>query len=211
MHWFHSRRSGEILPSRLILTALAVWMAASAALAAPSALEAIKQTAGGVLEALRDPKLKANRELRRERIQSLLRARFDFEEMAKRALGPHWSKQNPQDQRRFVEQFTELLITTYTDRIDDYKGEQINYGRERQDDGNATVETKIQDRQGQEHSVNYRLALKKDDWKVYDVVIEDISIVNNYRSQFSRLLNRGTFTDLLQALASKRFQQPGAS
>ena len=191
--------------------ALAVFMAASVSLAASSALEAVKQTADGVLEALRDPKFKSNREARRERIQSLLRARFDFEEMAKRALGASWSKQKPEDQRRFVEEFSQLLISTYSDRIDDYQGEKITYGRERQEDGSATVESKIQDQKGQEHTLNYRLSQKNNDWKIYDVVIDDISIVNNYRSQFSRLLNKGTFADLLQALANKRFQEPGRS
>jgi phospholipid transport system substrate-binding protein len=191
--------------------ALAVFVAASASIAAPSASEAVKQTADGVLEAVRDPKLKSNREARRERIQSLLRARFDFEEMAKRALGPYWSKQKPEDQRRFVEDFSQLLINTYSDRIEEYQGEKITYGRERQEDGTATVESKIQDQKGQEHTINYRSSQKDNDWKVYDVVIDDISIVNNYRSQFSRLLNKGTFADLLQALASKRFQEPGRS
>ncbi len=191
--------------------ALAAFMAASASTAAPPALEAVKQTADGVLEALRDSQLKNNREARRERIQSLLRARFDFDEMGKRALGPYWSKQKPEDQRRFVEQFSQLLINTYTDRIEDYHGEKIIYGRERQEDGTATVESKIQDQKGQEHTINYRLSPKDSDWKVYDVVIDDISIVNNYRSQFNRLLNKGTFADLLQALASKRFNEPGRS
>jgi phospholipid transport system substrate-binding protein len=101
------------------------------ALAATSPMEAIKNTAGAVLSALRDPQLKSNPKQRQERIESALRERFDFEEMAKRSLGPNWAKQSPADQKQFVKQFTDLLISTYTDVIEQYQGEEIIYGAER--------------------------------------------------------------------------------
>ena len=183
-----------------------LWLLVQPAVAAITPMEAIKETAGGVLSALRDPALKSNRDTRQERIKTLLRARFDFEEMGKRSLGPNWSKQSPADQQQFVKQFTELLMTTYIDRVDDYQGEKIIYQGERQENETATVNTKVQDKKGREYSVNYRLVRSGEDWKVFDVVIEDVSLVNNYRSQFSRVLSSGSFAELLQKLSAKQFQ-----
>jgi len=196
---------------RLGVLLVAFWLLVPAAFASTTPMEAIKETAGGVLSALRDPALKNNRDARQERIKTLLRARFDFEEMAKRALGPNWGKQSPADQQQFVTYFTELLMNTYMDRLDDYQGEKITYVGERKDNDTATVNTKLQDKKGNEYSVNYRLLRSADDWKVFDVIIEDVSLVNNYRSQFTRLLSKGNFSELLQKLSAKQFQGPGAS
>src|SRR5215203_2767787 len=157
------------------------------AFAATSPSEAIKNTAGSVLSALRDPQLKSNPKQRQERIESALRERFDFDEMAKRSLGPNWAKQSPTDQKQFVKQFTDLLISTYTDVIEQYQGEEIIYGAERRDGNQATVSTKIRDKKGTENSIDYRLMQQGDEWKVFDVVVADVSLVNNYRSQFARL------------------------
>jgi len=181
------------------------------AFAATSPSEAIKNTAGSVLSALRDPQLKSNPKQRQERIESALRERFDFDEMAKRSLGPNWAKQSPTDQKQFVKQFTDLLISTYTDVIEQYQGEEIIYGAERRDGNQATVSTKIRDKKGTENSIDYRLMQQGDEWKVFDVVVADVSLVNNYRSQFARLLAKSSFADLLQQLASKKFSSPGAS
>ena len=196
---------------RFWFSGLMMMLSTAATFAATTPLEAVKSTAGTVLSALRDPQLNANRSQRRERIESALRARFDFDEMAKRSLGPNWAKQSEADRKQFVKQFTELLISTYTEVIEQYQGEEIIYGAERRDANQATVSTKVRDKKGTEHGIDYRLMQQGDDWKVFDVVVADVSLVNNYRSQFSRLLNKSSFADLLQQLASKKFQSPGAS
>lgn len=180
-------------------------------LVAATPTEAVKQTADAVLSTLRDGQAKRNRAANRDQIKELLRARFDFEEMAKRSLGASWAKQSPEDQRQFTQQFTEMLMNTYIDQIDNYQGEKVLYEGERKDGNFATVETKIRDGKGQLYSIKYRVLQSGTDWKVFDVVIEDVSIVNNYRSQFTRLLNRGSFAELLQKLPSQKLQAPGAS
>lgn len=195
---------------QVTIAALIVWFSTTVALAATSPMEAVKTTADGVLSTLRDPGLKSKREARREQIKGLLRARFDFDEMAKRSLGANWSKRTPEEQQQFVSKFSDLLINTYVDRMEDYQGEKIVYGRERRDGDQATVDTKVVDQKGVEHSLNYSLKLNGD-WKVYDVVIEDVSIVNNYRSQFNRVLSKSSFAELLQTMSSKSFQAPGSS
>jgi phospholipid transport system substrate-binding protein len=196
---------------RLGVLLMGVCLFSQSVLAAASPLDSVKGTADAVLTTLRDPQFKSDRDNRQERIKALLRARFDFEEMAKRSLGPNWAKQSAADQQQFVKQFTELLMNSYIGRIDDYHGEKIIYGAERRDGDLSTVHTKIQDNENKEFSIDYRLVQRGDDWKIFDVVVEDISLINNYRSQFSRLLNNGSFADLLQKIATKQVQSPGAS
>src|SRR5262249_858036 len=150
------------------------------AFAATSALQAVKETADGVIAALNDAKLQGNRAARQEHIKALVRERFDFEEMAKRSLGPAWSQQSPADQQQFVARFTDLLMDTYIDRIDEQRGAKISYDGEQRDGNFATVATRVQDKQGKPFRINYRLQQSGSDWKVYDVVIEDVSLVNNY-------------------------------
>jgi phospholipid transport system substrate-binding protein len=123
--------------------------------------------------------------------------------MAKRSLGPNWQKVNNDDQREFVELFTELLEKSYADQIESYNGEKIVYGRENVSQDQADVDTKIVTKKGEEISVNYKLRSAAGDWKVYDVIIENISIVNNFRSQFNRILANASFAELLKKLQSK--------
>ena len=134
--------------------------------------------------------------------------RFDFNEMAKRSLGQHWQRRSPEEQRQFVQLFTDLLERSYADQIDSFNGEKIIYGREDQDKDRAEVDTKVVSSKGEEYSVNYKLHAAGREWKVYDVVIENISLVNNYRSQFNRVLATANFEELLRKLQGKNFDAP---
>lgn len=192
---------------RAALIALCWLIAQPAAAAGP--LDAVQATVDAVLAVLRDPQLKSDRSTRTRRVEELLRARFDFEEMAKRSLGSNWAKQSAEHQQQFTRQFAELLMNNYIDRIEEYHGEKILYDQQRVEGDFASVDTRIQDQQGRFYSIAYRLAQRRGDWQVYDVVIEDISIVNNYRAQFTRLLNNGSFAELLKKLP--RQAPPGAS
>jgi phospholipid transport system substrate-binding protein len=176
-----------------------------AALRAGVPTDQVRQTADRVLAVLQDSRLKSadKQQERRAQIRQIIANRFDFGEMAKRSLGPNWQKVNNDEQRQFVELFTELLEKSYADQIESYNGEKIVYGRENVSQDQADVDTKIVTKKGEEISVNYKLRSADGDWKVYDVVIENISIVNNFRSQFNRILANASFAELLKKLQSK--------
>lgn len=162
-------------------------------------------TVDRVLEILKDPKFNSSEAdaARRLELRKTIFPRFDFAEMAKRSLGAEWRRRTPTEQKEFVDLFTELLKNSYVDSIESYRGEKVIYGRESIDEKYAEVETKITDQRGEEFAIDYRLTLQGAEWKVYDVVIENVSIVNNYRSQFGRILNRSSFAELLQAIREK--------
>jgi phospholipid transport system substrate-binding protein len=165
----------------------------------------VRQTADRVLSVLQDSRLKSadKQRERREQLREIIASRFDFPEMAKRSLGSNWQKGNSDEQRQFVELFTELLEKSYADQIESYDGEKIVYGRENVNQDHADVDTKIVTKKGEQISVSYKLRSASGDWKVYDVVIENISLVNNFRSQFNRILTNASFADLLKKLQSK--------
>lgn len=140
---------------------------------------------------------------RRQQLRDTIYPRFDFPEMAKRSLGPHWSRRSPQEQQEFVKLFTDLLASSYVDKIEGYNGEKVLYAREQVAGDNAEVFTKVVTKKGEEFSINYKLHRVGNEWKVYDVVIEDISLVNNYRSQFNRILANASFEELLRKLQQK--------
>ena len=171
----------------------------------------IRQTADKVLLILQDPRLKAadKKKERRDQLRQVISARFDFNEMAKSALGQHWQRRSAEDQRQFIQLFTDLLERSYADQIESFNGEKILYGRENQDKDRAEVDTRVVTSKGEEFAINYKLHAADREWKVYDVVIENISLVNNYRSQFNRVLANSSFDDFLRKLREKNFDAPG--
>ncbi len=171
----------------------------------------LRQSTERLLEILKDPQLKeeGNKDERREKLKKVIYQRFDFTEMARRSLGSEWRRRSPEEQKEFVKLFTDLLERAYLDQIESYSGEKIQYLKEREADNYAEVATRIVDNKGQEYSVNYRLHNVHGDWKVYDVVIEDVSLVNNYRSQFNRMLAKSTFEELVNRMKQRSFGAPG--
>lgn len=185
--------------------ALALVIAVPASVFAGVPTEQVRQTADRVQALLQDSRLKGadKQKERRTQLREILVTRFDFAEMAKRSLGSHWQRVNGDDQQRFVKLFTELLERSYMGQIESYDGEKILYGKENVDQNQAEVETKLVSKKGEQIAVNYKLQNGGGDWKVYDVVIENISLVNNFRSQFNRILANASFAELLQKLESK--------
>jgi phospholipid transport system substrate-binding protein len=175
--------------------------------------EQVRQTADKVLQVLQDPQFKSNSNAaqRRDQLTQILASRFDFAEMAKRSLGANWQKGSAAEQQQFVRLFTNLLENSYIGQIEAYSGEKINYGRESVDQNQADVETKIVTKKGEEVSVNYKLKADGGNWKVYDVVIENVSLVNNFRNQFNRMLAKGSFADLITQLETKSTIKPERS
>jgi phospholipid transport system substrate-binding protein len=171
--------------------------------------EQVRGTVDRVLAILQDPKLKSKDKVneRRELLRRVIEARFDFTEMGKRSLGAEWRRLKPSQQEEFVELFTDLLRDAYVADIESYKGEKVIYTRETEEDQFATVHTMIRSPEGTEYSLEYRLRLIGKDWKAYDVVIENVSIVNNYRSQFARLINKSSYDGLIRALKDKKLSK----
>jgi phospholipid transport system substrate-binding protein len=165
----------------------------------------VRQTVDKLLAILADPQLRGEdkENERREELRKVLYSRFDFTQMAKSALGPHWQRRSPEEQKEFVELFTSLLEGAYLDKIESYNGEKVQYLNETVDNDYAEVDTKIVDNHGQPFSVNYRLRNGGGDWKVYDVVLENVSLVNNYRSQFNRVLAKSSFEELRKTMKEK--------
>ncbi len=165
----------------------------------------IKSTVDRALTVLRDPQLKPPAKLtdRRNQLKQILFARFDFTEMAKRALGANWRRRTPQEQEEFVRLFTEVLERAYADIIESYTDEKILYTNERIDGTFADVGSKIVTSKGAEYSINYKAHLVSNEWKVYDVVAENVSLVNNYRSQFNRVISHGSYEELVSRLKNK--------
>jgi phospholipid transport system substrate-binding protein len=170
----------------------------------------VKATIDKVMEVLRDPTLQGSgkKSERREKLRQIVLPRFDFAEMAKRALGSNWNRY-PDQQREFVTAFTQLLEETYADQIEAANGDKVVYLTERTDKGYAEVATKVISAKGEETSMTYKLHPVESDWKVYDIVVENVSVVNNYRAQFNRVLSNSSLDELIKRMKEKRIQKTG--
>lgn len=140
----------------------------------------------------------------REQLRQILFTRFDFSEMARRALGAHWRRRTAAEQQEFVQLFTELLERQYAGIIESYTDEKIVYVGERADGAFAEVNSKIFTAKGQELSINYKAQLVGQEWKIYDVIAEEISLVNNFRSQFNRVISSSSYEELVRRLREKQ-------
>lgn len=192
-------------------TVVAVWFLLSYLLLpspsrAAGPMEEVRATVDKVLIIVRNPKLKSEVQKANLRAQlaEVIYPRFDFTEMAKRALGPHWGRRTSDEQREFVKIFSELLRNSYVDRIESYSSQTILYTREVKDTHYAEVDTKIVTDKREGLSINYKLHSVNNEWKVYDLVIENISVVNNYRSQFNRVIARSSFEELVRVMKEKQ-------
>lgn len=181
---------------------LAVWFAPAFG-SANSPADQIQQTIQQVANVVANT---TNGDARRkELLRETLSPRFDWLEMSKQALGKHWSHASGRE-NEFVSAFAEFLGNAYIGQIGSYQNEKVLFVQESIENNRAQVNTKIVSDKGEPTSVNYRLHRIKGEWKIYDVIVEDISIVSNYRSQFSRILAKGTFEDLVRQLREKELR-----
>ena len=188
----------------IALILLPIWLTpGSAAGGVPT--DQIKSTVDKALVVLRDPRFKpaAKTKERREQLKQILFARFDFTEMAKRSLGANWRRRTPKEREEFVRLFSDLLERAYADTIESYGDEKIVYVGERLDGGYADISSKVLTSKGEEFSLNYRAHFVGGEWRVYDVVVENISMVNNYRSQFNRVISNASYEELVRRLKDK--------
>jgi phospholipid transport system substrate-binding protein len=140
---------------------------------------------------------------RRQALRSITDGVFDWTEMAKRALGRHWAARTPAEQQEFVGLFRDLLERAYITKIERYAGEPITYVGEVADGDLTTVRTRITTRQNQEVAIDYRMFKDGDRWRVYDVLIEGISLVNNYRTQFDGIIKTSSYDELVKRLKAR--------
>jgi phospholipid transport system substrate-binding protein len=165
----------------------------------------IKETVDAVMKILNDKELKRPEKEKERRInlRQTVARRFDFEEMAKRSLAAHWKDRTPAEQKEFVALYSDLLENTYIRKIERYENEKVVYLDERLDGDYAVVKTKIVDKKGLNIPVDYRVLREKDKWEVYDIIIEGVSLVNNYRTQFTQIMRSGSYDDLVRRLKEK--------
>ena len=168
-------------------------------------LDVVKGAADRAVQILKDPKL-LSKDKKKERVELLRGAVepiFDFEEMAKRSLGPHWRRRTPAEQQEFVKLFQDFMEKVYSDKLDLYEGEKIVFGKETIDQDFAQVESTIINNKGETFSIVYKLRRADTKWKVYDAVVENISFINNYRSQFDRVIKSSSYEELVKRLREK--------
>ncbi len=168
---------------------------------ANSPAQQIRETIQQVMTIVNSP-AKDSESIKQQELRDSLMPRFDWPNMAKQALGKHWDT-IPARQDEFISAFAEFLSKTYIGKIGSYKDEKIIFVDEVVNNSLAEVKTKMVPAKGEATAVNYQLRQVEGDWKIYDVVVEDISLVVNYRSQFNRILSRGNFDDLLRQLKQK--------
>ena len=168
-------------------------------------LDLVRTTVDRAIQILKDPKLSSpdKKKERVDRLREALAAVFDYEEMAKRALGPHWRQRTPAEQEEFVKLFRDFLERVYSEKIGLYGGEKVRFGREVMDSEFAQVESTIIQPKGEEIAVVYKLRQVNGQWKVYDAIVENISVVNNYRSQFDRVISSSSYEALVKRLRGK--------
>jgi len=194
------------LKARLSLVGVVFWLMCAAQTAgAGEPTEAIREAVNRGVEILNNAKLDQPKQRAEviDRLRQIVYPLFDFREMAMRSLGANWRRLKPQQREEFVSTFTALLEKTYADQIDLYDGQKVVYTGESIDGDYAQVSTRIIDRNGQTYSVVYRLHRTGGGWKIYDVVAENISVVNNYRSQFNRVIANSSFEELLKRMREK--------
>ena len=192
------------LKTRLAVSIVAVLLLADVGrwASAGEPTEAIRNAVNQGVEILKQAKLDNQKERAKviDQLRQIVYPLFDFGEMAMRSLGANWRRLNEQQKQEFVSTFTALLEKTYADQIDVYDGQQVVYTGETVDGNYAQVDSRIIDKKGQTYSVAYKLHKVDERWRIYDVVAENISLVNNYRSQFNRVIARSSFEELLKRM-----------
>jgi phospholipid transport system substrate-binding protein len=207
-------RRGSFVQRAVTVSAAGLLCLFSGQVWAAAPTEQLKGSIEQVIRILEDPKLKQESmaAVRRAEIRKQAEAIFDFTETGKRALGQHWQSLNDSQRQEFISLFTDLLERSYITRIEQYSGEQIVYAGESIEGDTATVRTKFVTKQGTEVPVDYRLIRRGDRWLAYDVLIEGISLVSNYRTQFDRIMRTASYPELARRMRAHQseFGAPGS-
>ncbi|WKZ57573.1 MAG: ABC transporter substrate-binding protein [Bdellovibrionota bacterium] len=169
---------------------------------ASDALPEVRATLDKVIEINKQYIGDQNKKLRREKLRETLNERFDFEEMARRSLGPEWTKRSAEERTEFVKVFSDLLARTYLSRVETVSQETVQIVSERAEFPRSLVKTTVT-ASNEKFPLDYKLIHRDGGWKVYDVVIENIGLVANYRNEFSGIIRKEGFDGLLTKLREK--------
>jgi phospholipid transport system substrate-binding protein len=175
------------------------------ALAGPPT-DQLKASIDRVLKILDDPELKKEHRLRdrRKMVRKIAEDIFDYPETAKRSLARHWQGRTPAERDEFVHLFGDLLERSYISKIELFNGEKIFFGGESIDGDQAMVRTKIVTKQRTEIPVDYRMLRRGQRWLVYDIIIEGVSLISNYRTQFNKIIQTSSYEELVRKMKSKQ-------
>ncbi len=193
------------MKKRIVVFCLLIIFVLSIPVYAGVPMTTVEATVNRVLDVLRDAKLKspAAKEKKKEKLRIIYKDMFDEIEFSKRTLTRNWNKFSPDERMEFVNLFEQVLEKSYIDKILDYSNEKVNFYKENMlSDNQAEIQTKIVTA-SKEIPIFYRMILKDGKWKVYDVVVENVSLVQNYRTQFNDILAKDTPEKLLEILRKK--------
>ena len=182
-----------------LVVLLGLGLASNASAGQPT--EQLRTYTDQVLKILENPAMTLPE--RREAVRALAEQVFDVTETARRALGQHWQQRTPAERDEFVKLFANLLEQTYISRIDEFGGEKLTYVSEQIDGDRAIVRARITTKKGTEVPVESRLLLKENRWLIYDILVENLSLVSNYRSQFDRVIRTASYEELVRRLRTK--------
>jgi phospholipid transport system substrate-binding protein len=166
----------------------------------------LKSQIDRVLKTLDDPELKkeGRGKERRTAVRKIANDIFDFNETARRSLGRHWQARTPAERDEFVQLFSDLLERSYISKVELYGGEKIQYVGDTIDSDQAKVQTKLLTKGGSDIPIEYRMSRKGDRWLVYDVIIEGVSLVANYRTQFNKIIQTSSYQELVKKMKNKQ-------
>ena len=186
---------------------LSVVMVLPAAAGAPS--DQLKAQIDRVLKTLDNPDLKKEGRARdrRRAVRQIANDIFDFGETARRSLGRHWQPRTPAEREEFVQLFADLLERSYISRVELYGGEKIQYLGDSTEGDQAKVQTKLVTKGGSEIPIEYRMHRKGERWLVYDVIIEGVSLIANYRTQFNKIIQTSSYQELVRKMKTKQEEQ----
>jgi len=183
---------------------MAVLLAAAGTATAASPTETVQTAVQQVFSQPGGPAVKTvSTAQRRADIRKITESLFDFNEMSERSLGGAWTQASPAERQEFIRLFSTLIATAYMGRIEQYAGEPITYVGERVDGDEAAVQSRVVTPKGSEVGIEYRMYRADGRWTVYDIYVDGISLVGSYKSQFNRIIQRGSFADLLKQLRLK--------
>ncbi len=187
---------------RILLVLSASLFLVSVACASPT--DDVKKAVDEVVHIVGDKDMKKNEVKRRQSLKKAISTIFDYSEMAKRSLGKHWKDRTAAEKKQFADLFATLLENSYAGKIESYNNEKIVYIKEfMEDDEHAVVKSKVVTAARDEFTLDYHLFKQNGKWMVYDVVIEGVSLVSNYRSQFNKTITSSGYDKLVKKLQSK--------
>jgi len=194
----------HVAPALLLALVLSVVTASAAAAGAPS--DQLKTQIDRVLKTLDDPELKKEGKApdRRAAVRKIANDIFDFGETARRSLGRHWQPRTPAERDEFVQLFADLLERSYISRVELYGGEKIQYLGDTIEGEQAKAQTKLLTKGGSDIPIEYRMHKKGDRWLVYDVIIEGVSLIANYRTQFNKIIQTASYQELVKKMKAKQ-------